>query len=187
MNTPNEPPDSSPKPKRHLALVPPLPTDEPRDQSVSEPQSMIPTGKTTPDPIPPYKTPWQVKLVAGTFCLFVGTETYNAFQGTLEQKNGAVAAGPVDDAQNGTHRRVVQTIAIYPNGHLETVAEKDVLAAMYPDPKDLCTARIISMTKQIQAETGGVLPSDLIVVANADGVRCKHDEKRGKYNLEFTQ
>jgi|GEM_PF-6773106 len=177
MNTPTEPPDSVPKQKRHLSPVSPLGNEPQDDQPTLEPEST-------------YRTPWQVKLIAGTFSLFVGATlsipTYKAIKEGLEQRNGAVVHS-IDNTQTQTRHQVAQTIAIYPDGHPETVAEKDQLAEMYPDQKDLCTARIISMTKQIKAETGGVLPPDLIVVAHADGVHCKHDEKKGKFNLEFTQ
>lgn len=177
MNTPTEPPDSPSKPRRHLALVPPL-----------QNQSNMPAQ---PDRTPKYQMSPLVKFLALTFAAAVvenlAAITIQAFYSrhTEEQKSHKTIE-VINDAQNGTRRQVVQTSTIYPDEHLETVAGNDALAEMYPDPKDLCIARIISITKGIQAETGGVLPPDLLVVANANGVRCEHDEKKGKYSLKFT-
>lgn len=188
MNTPTEPPDSSSRPKRHLRLVPPLPADE----AVAEPKSAAPTNEAVSEPITPDKTPWQVKFVAGTFGLLLGTalatHIYASYKKASEQQNiEGAAAESIANTQHVTQRRARQVVSIYPDGHVETDLEKDILAEMYPNPKDLCIARIISITKGIQAETGGVLPPDLLVVANAGRVHCEHDERKGKYSVVFSK
>jgi len=134
------------------------PTEPPDSPSKPKrhPHLVPPLSADEAVPEPEYKTPRSVILMAAAF----GTAVVTA--------------------------QMTVPLQVLYRHHAEVVAHKDVLAEMYPDPKDLCVARIISMTKQIRSETGGVLPPDLLVVANANGVRCEHDEKKGKYSLKFT-